>query len=103
MYKRQQEDSANTTPSLCELTRLIEKAKKRDVHCVVMEVSSHAIDQKRIDAIRYDYIVYTNITSDHLDYHHCEAHYRYTKYKLRKYLKKNGRIIVCLLYTSRCV
>ena len=84
----------NTTPNSCELLRLIEKAKKQGVACLIMEVSSHAIAQNRISVLSYDFIIYTNIRSDHLDYHVCEAHYRYTKYALRRYLKAQGRILV---------
>lgn len=89
-----EEESAHTTPSLCELARIITAAKQAGVRALIMEVSSHAIAQKRISALRYDYILYTNIHSDHLDYHLCEAHYRYTKYALRSYLKPKGRVIV---------
>lgn len=89
-----QEDSVHTTPSLCELVRLIEKGRDVGIRCVIMEVSSHAIAQKRIAGLTFDHILYTNIRSDHLDFHHCEAHYRYTKYALRHYRKAGGRIIV---------
>ena len=41
-----QEDSVHTTPSLCELVRLIEKGRDVGIRCVIMEVSSHAIAQK---------------------------------------------------------
>jgi UDP-N-acetylmuramoyl-L-alanyl-D-glutamate--2,6-diaminopimelate ligase len=36
---------------------------------VVMEVSSHALDQYRVEGIRFDTAVFTNLTQDHLDYH----------------------------------
>ena len=41
-----EEEIANTTPPLCELIRLIEMARARQVRCVIMEVSSHAIAGK---------------------------------------------------------
>ncbi len=94
LCKKFQQEIANTTPSLCTLVQLIEKGHQHGVHCVIMEVSSHAIMQERIQIIRFDYIVYTNITRDHLDYHLCEAHYRYAKYRLRKYKKETGKILV---------
>ncbi len=89
-----EEEIANTTPDVCELVRLIEKGKMFGIRCFIMEVSSHAIAQKRIRLMRYDYIVFTNVYRDHLDYHRCEAHYRYTKYALRTYVKKGGKILV---------
>lgn len=84
----------NTTPSACMLAYYFHLALEHHDPIVIMEVSSHAIDQKRIGFIRFDHIIYTNITSDHLDYHITRTHYRYTKFKLRNYLKRNGSIIV---------
>lgn len=84
----------NTTPSACILAYYFHQALIRGIHTVVMEVSSHAIDQKRIGFIRFDAIIYTNIASDHLDYHITRTHYQYTKLKLRGYLKQNGFIVV---------
>ncbi len=84
----------NTTPSACTLAYYFHEAKCLGYYAVIMEVSSHAIDQKRIGLLRFDYIIYTNISGDHLDYHITKTHYRYTKFKLRYYLKRNGVIIV---------
>lgn len=85
---------ANTTPSPFLLAEMLSIAKKENIKYIVMEVSSHAIDQRRISFIQFDMIVYTNITSDHLDYHLTNTHYRYTKFKLRNYLKENGKIFI---------
>lgn len=55
-----------------------------DSHCryVVMEVTSHAIDQHRVWGIPFRIAVLTNVTHDHLDYHKTFANYRDTKVKL---------------------
>lgn len=84
----------NTTPSACTLAYYFHAAQETGCFGVIMEVSSHAIDQKRIGFIRFDEIIYTNIASDHLDYHITRTHYQYTKLKLRNYLKRTGIIIV---------
>lgn len=84
----------NTTPSACILGYYFHQAMIRGISTVIMEVSSHAIDQNRIGFIRFDAVIYTNITSDHLDYHITRTHYQYTKLKLRKFLKRNGVLIV---------
>lgn len=82
-----------TTPNCFALANCFRHARENGITHVVMEVSSHAIDQNRICFIQFDMIVYTNITQDHLDYHLTKTHYRYTKFKLRRYLKAQGAII----------
>lgn len=80
-----------TTPSPWKLQKIIKMAKKQDYEFVVLEVSSHAISQKRIFGIKFDVAVLTNITSEHLDYHKNVEDYRNTKKQLfTKYLKKDG-------------
>lgn len=93
-YLDQNEPIENTTPSQCTLAAYFALARKLHIPYIIMEVSSHAIDQQRIAFIRYDFILYTNITKDHLDYHLTRTHYTYTKFKLRKFLKSHGVIIV---------
>lgn len=93
-YDDQEEPNTNTTPSACILAAYFTKAVEKKIPVLIMEVSSHAIDQQRIGWIHFDYIIYTNIASDHLDYHITRTHYHYTKFKLRRYLKRNGLIIL---------
>lgn len=84
----------NTTPDMFQLATYFSTARNQSIKYIVMEVSSHAIDQNRICFIRFDIIVYTNISQDHLDYHLTKTQYRYTKFKLRRYLKNDGVIVV---------
>ncbi|MDE0116793.1 MAG: UDP-N-acetylmuramoyl-L-alanyl-D-glutamate--2,6-diaminopimelate ligase [bacterium] len=49
---------------------------------VVIEVSSHALDQHRVDGIRFDVAVFTNLTADHLDYHRTMDEYFAAKSRL---------------------
>ncbi|MEG0264993.1 MAG: UDP-N-acetylmuramoyl-L-alanyl-D-glutamate--2,6-diaminopimelate ligase [Erysipelotrichaceae bacterium] len=86
--------TSNTTPSLFKLAYYFKEALRQEIEYIVMEVSSHAIDQNRIKLINFDMIVYTNITSDHLDYHLTTLNYQNTKFKLRNYLKDNGVIVI---------
>ena len=61
--------STHTTPNPMALNALInEMVEKGCTHCF-MEVSSHAVDQKRIKGLTYTGAVFTNISRDHLDYH----------------------------------
>ncbi|MEZ4910446.1 MAG: UDP-N-acetylmuramoyl-L-alanyl-D-glutamate--2,6-diaminopimelate ligase [Saprospiraceae bacterium] len=68
-------ESTHTTPDVVNLHKLI--AKMRDAKCkyVFMEVSSHAIDQKRIQGLHFEIGLFTNISHDHLDYHHTMLEY----------------------------
>lgn len=92
-YGEQEIITHNTTPGCFQLAEYFKTAVEEQMSHVVMEVSSHAIDQDRIRYLRFDMIMYTNITQDHLDYHLTKTHYRYTKFKLRRYLKAQGAII----------
>lgn len=92
-YDHIEDKTHNTTPGCFALANYFRTPNTLAIPYIVMEVSSHAIDQNRIHFIRFDYIIYTNITQDHLDYHLTKTHYRYTKFKLRKYLKPNAAIV----------
>ncbi len=94
VYDHHYVEIQNTTPSMFILAQYLNMAKELDIPFVIMEVSSHGIDQQRIRNLRFDIVVYTNITQDHLDYHITRLHYQYTKYKLRFYLKKHGVVIL---------
>lgn len=64
-----------TSPPAIDLQRLLSEAVARRDHAVVMEASSHALDQHRVDAIRFGVGVFTNLTQDHLDYHKTMSRY----------------------------
>lgn len=72
-------DSTHTTPGALALQALL--ARMRDAGCeyVFMEVSSHAVDQRRIAGLYFTAGVFTNLTRDHLDYHHTLREYLYAK------------------------
>jgi len=72
-------ESSHTTPESIELNRLLRKSVEKGCVYVFMEVSSHAIYQKRINGINFTGGVFTNITHDHLDYHKTFENYLNTK------------------------
>lgn len=76
------QESSHTTPDAVTLHRMIAEFEALGARTVVMEVSSHAIDQGRIDGVDFDVVAYTNLTRDHLDYHRTEEHYAAAKAKL---------------------
>ncbi len=61
--------AANTTPGASEMNGLLSDMAASGVNHVIMEVSSHALDQRRVEGIDFDVAVFTNLTHDHLDYH----------------------------------
>ena len=58
-----------TTPGSIEIHRRLAELLDSGIDMLVMEVSSHALDQRRIDAVHVDTAVFTNLSRDHLDYH----------------------------------
>ena len=63
------EEYSLTTPMQLGNFAHIQKAMQNDCDFFIMEVSSHAIQQKRIEGLTFDLKIHTNITRDHLDYH----------------------------------
>jgi UDP-N-acetylmuramoyl-L-alanyl-D-glutamate--2,6-diaminopimelate ligase len=58
-----------TTPEAPDIQYMLDQMVRHGVRSVAMEVSSHALSQKRVWGIDYDVAVFTNLTRDHLDYH----------------------------------
>ncbi len=79
-----------TTPGPDELQRVLRDLVDRDIASVVMEVSSHALDQHRIHGVTFDAVAFSNITRDHLDYHKTMEAYFAAKASLLTYLKPHG-------------
>lgn len=73
--------SHNTTPGMLELIQLFAEMVAEGVEYVVMEVSSHSIDQGRVAGLAFRYGIFTNITQDHLDYHGTFEEYLRVKTK----------------------
>ncbi len=61
--------STHTTPGPVELQSLMVEMKTNGVTHVVMEVSSHALKQRRASGIEFDTMAFTNLTPEHLDFH----------------------------------
>jgi UDP-N-acetylmuramoyl-L-alanyl-D-glutamate--2,6-diaminopimelate ligase len=63
------EVATHTTPDAISIQALLAKMAAAGCEFVFMEVSSHAIHQRRIEGLEFAGAVFTNITHDHLDYH----------------------------------
>ncbi len=73
---------ANTTPFAVETQGLLAEAATEGVEDFCMEVSSHALQERRSDGVEFDVAVFTNLTQDHLDYHGDMASYAAAKLRL---------------------
>lgn len=72
----------NTTPFAIELNELLAEARDKGVEAIAMEVSSHALAERRVDGIEFDAAVFTNLTQDHLDFHGSMEAYEAAKLRL---------------------
>lgn len=72
----------NTTPAALTLQNILATAVNKGADCCVMEVSSHALELKRVDGVNFDTAIFTNLQRDHLDFHHTFENYFKAKYKL---------------------
>ena len=75
-------ETQNTTPGAYELNSLFSIMKEKGCTYVIMEVSSHALDQCRVYDLDFDVAMFTNLTQDHLDYHITMENYLAAKKKL---------------------
>ncbi|MDO4367355.1 MAG: UDP-N-acetylmuramoyl-L-alanyl-D-glutamate--2,6-diaminopimelate ligase [Bacteroidales bacterium] len=75
-------ETINTTPGPVELNRLLAEMVECGCEYCFMEVSSHALDQKRTEGLKFAGAIFTNLTHDHLDYHKTFANYLAAKKKL---------------------
>jgi len=61
--------ASRTTPEASDIHSMFQQMKDTGCDSAVMEVSSHALDLKRVHGIDFAIGVFTNLTQDHLDYH----------------------------------
>ncbi|WII72818.1 UDP-N-acetylmuramoyl-L-alanyl-D-glutamate--2,6-diaminopimelate ligase [Bdellovibrio sp. 22V] len=74
--------SEMTTPDPIFLQKRLREFRAAGAMAVAMEVSSHALDQKRVDSVPFNTVIFTNLTRDHLDYHQTMDNYFEAKQKL---------------------
>lgn len=71
--------STPTTPESLDLHRIFKDLHDLGDQAVAMEVSSIALDQKRVEGIEFDVAIHTNISPEHLEYHHTFENYQMCK------------------------
>ncbi len=71
-----------TTPESLEVQQMMAQMLRAGCEACVMEVSSHALEQKRVFGVEFDVGIFTNLTRDHLDFHGTMENYFAAKKKL---------------------
>lgn len=84
-------DAKHTTPQSADLQRVLASMVNDGCEYVSMEVSSHALSQKRVGACEFASATLTNITQDHLDFHKTMEHYWRAKRQLFEDLNTSTR------------
>lgn len=74
--------TALTTPSVVEMHELLADLRAAGARAVGIELSSHALAQRRADGCRFDIAAFTNFTRDHLDYHGSMEEYAAAKRRI---------------------
>jgi UDP-N-acetylmuramoyl-L-alanyl-D-glutamate--2,6-diaminopimelate ligase len=74
--------ASHTTPESTELQAAFRYLADAGAQAFVMEVSSHALEQKRVDGCHFDVGIFSNLTRDHLDYHGTMEQYLESKQRL---------------------
>jgi UDP-N-acetylmuramoyl-L-alanyl-D-glutamate--2,6-diaminopimelate ligase len=79
-----------TTPESLDLMRIIREMVDDGITHVALEVSSHALDQRRVEECRFNVGIFTNLSRDHLDYHNTMDEYFHAKSLLFKGMRPGG-------------
>ena len=75
-------ESGYSTPEPYSFQKLLRQMADADCRYVVMETSSHALDQDRVAGCTFEVGIFTNLTQDHLDYHGTMENYLLAKKRL---------------------
>jgi len=87
-------EAGNTTPDVVTLEYLLYLMLEHDLTHAVMEVSSHALDQRRVEGVEFKTALFTNLTHEHLDYHQSLEKYFAAKVKLFENLTRHHHAVI---------
>ena len=78
-------DTGMTTPDPVSIQKILTEFCDENIKYVVIEASSHALEQGRLNSVSIDVALFTNLSRDHLDYHNSMAEYGQAKERLFKF------------------
>ena len=82
IFKKVTNEEHLTTPKLFNILKLLGLNENKDINNVIIEVSSHALDQERLKGLKFKISGFTNLSQDHFDYHKNIENYFNSKLKL---------------------
>ena len=92
--KKFKKNLSNTTIDPIKLSKILSNLKKQNINNVIIEASSHGLNQNRLDGLFFNTGIFTNLSQDHLDYHKNIKNYLKAKlYLFENLIKKNGNVI----------
>ena len=83
-----------TSPDIITLHKELSELKKAKINNVIVEASSHGLEQGRLNNINFKAGIFTNFSQDHIDYHKSMKNYLNAKLILFSKLLKNKKYIV---------
>ncbi|HLS54180.1 MAG TPA: UDP-N-acetylmuramoyl-L-alanyl-D-glutamate--2,6-diaminopimelate ligase [Tissierellaceae bacterium] len=89
IINKSQIELINTTPDALLIQEIVNEMVRKKVKYCFMEVSSHALDMKRVKYMDFDMAIFTNLSNEHLDYHKNIDNYFQAKSRLFNKTKKN--------------
>ena len=95
-WEQTRQSTGFTTPEANQIHKIFRDLLDKDIQGVVMEVSSHALKQRRVDDVDFNMAVFTNFTQDHLDYHPDMDDYLAAKLRLFHLLPADRPAVVNL-------
>ncbi|WP_440909119.1 UDP-N-acetylmuramoyl-L-alanyl-D-glutamate--2,6-diaminopimelate ligase [Candidatus Pelagibacter sp.] len=85
---------SNTTIDALDLSKKLSNLKKQKINNIIMEASSHGLDQNRLDGLKFNIGIFTNLSHDHLDYHNTMKDYLNAKLYLFKNLMNKKKFVI---------
>lgn len=83
-----------TTPAAPQLATLLKQMRQHDATHCVLEVSSHALQQRRCDGLRFSAAAITSLSHDHLDYHQTFDRYINAKARIAQLLYTDAPLLL---------
>ena len=85
---------SKTTIDPIQLGQILKKLKKQKIDNVILEASSHGLQQNRLDGLKFNSGIFTNLSQDHLDYHkNLKNYFKAKLYLFENLIKKKGNVI----------